>query len=149
MRRAPPTIDRALSLLQPYATLLALGVKVHETRSWTTPYRGWLAIHASRRYTGDQRADAHHVAVHLRPHVPDDLPCGALVGVGRLVDVRPVERVHTTRLDRALGTYTAGRFAWRFADVQLIDPLAASGSLGLWYLTPALQARLRARFGKT
>lgn len=38
-----------LSLWQPWATLVALGVKSIETRSWSTKYRGPIAIHAAAR----------------------------------------------------------------------------------------------------
>lgn len=40
---------RALTLWQPWAQLVALGVKVIETRSWGTKYRGPLLIHAAAR----------------------------------------------------------------------------------------------------
>ncbi len=39
---------KAISLLQPWATLVAIGAKRIETRSWATNYRGPLAIHASK-----------------------------------------------------------------------------------------------------
>lgn len=39
---------RALTLHQPWAQLVALGVKTIETRSWSTSYRGPLAIHAGK-----------------------------------------------------------------------------------------------------
>ena len=39
---------KAITLYQPYATLCCLGLKVDETRSWPTTYRGPLAIHAAR-----------------------------------------------------------------------------------------------------
>lgn len=39
----------ALTLRQPWASLVAIGVKQVETRSWTTAYRGPLAIHSSKR----------------------------------------------------------------------------------------------------
>jgi hypothetical protein len=38
-----------LTLWQPWASLVALGVKSIETRSWSTQYRGPLAIHASTK----------------------------------------------------------------------------------------------------
>jgi len=31
---------KCLSIIQPYATLIAIGAKRIETRSWSTPYRG-------------------------------------------------------------------------------------------------------------
>ena len=40
---------KALTLWEPWATLIALGVKRYETRSWGTKYRGPLAIHAAKR----------------------------------------------------------------------------------------------------
>lgn len=40
---------KALTIRQPWASLIALGVKTIETRSWSTSYRGPLAIHAAKR----------------------------------------------------------------------------------------------------
>ncbi len=47
---------RLLSLWQPWATLVAIGAKTIETRSWQTPYRGKIAIHASLNTPAEQRA---------------------------------------------------------------------------------------------
>jgi len=43
---------KALTILQPWASLLACGAKKIETRSWKTNYRGKIAIHAglSQKY---------------------------------------------------------------------------------------------------
>lgn len=38
---------KVLSLTEPYATLIKMGMKTIETRSWKTNYRGELYIHAS------------------------------------------------------------------------------------------------------
>lgn len=40
---------KALSLWQPWASLMALGVKQNETRSWPTSHRGDLLICAAKR----------------------------------------------------------------------------------------------------
>lgn len=39
---------KALTLRQPWASLVAVGTKWIETRSWSTSYRGRLAVHAGR-----------------------------------------------------------------------------------------------------
>lgn len=46
---AKPTIQpmKAITLWQPWASLLAHGAKKYETRSWATKYRGPIAIHAA------------------------------------------------------------------------------------------------------
>jgi activating signal cointegrator 1 len=41
---------KALSLMQPWATLLICGEKTVETRSWRTSHRGLLAVHASKTF---------------------------------------------------------------------------------------------------
>ena len=41
---------KALSVTQPWATLIATGQKQIETRSWGTRYRGPLYIHAAKRF---------------------------------------------------------------------------------------------------
>jgi hypothetical protein len=43
---------KALTLTQPYATLVAVGAKLIETRGWKTSYRGPLAIHAAKGFPG-------------------------------------------------------------------------------------------------
>ncbi len=51
---APATI-KAITIHQPWATLIIAGIKQFETRGWQTNYRGKLAIHASKntRYIDD------------------------------------------------------------------------------------------------
>lgn len=41
---------KAITLWQPYATLIAEGHKVYETRSWATSYRGVMVVHASKKW---------------------------------------------------------------------------------------------------
>ncbi len=43
---------KALSLHQPWASLIAEGMKTIETRPWATKYRGPLAIHAVKKVPG-------------------------------------------------------------------------------------------------
>lgn len=40
---------KALTIWQPWASLIACGVKRYETRSWPTKYRGSIAIHAAMK----------------------------------------------------------------------------------------------------
>lgn len=44
---------KALSLWQPWATLMAYGLKRVETRSWAIRHRGPLLIHAAKKWTPD------------------------------------------------------------------------------------------------
>lgn len=77
---ALPT-DYALSLKQPWATLLVHGLKTIEVRSWRTARRGPLLIHAAR--IPDPRPEAWlYVPEHLRDEARRLV--GGVVGRGRL-----------------------------------------------------------------
>ena len=40
---------KAITIWQPWASLIAIGAKQYETRSWETKYRGPIAIHAAKK----------------------------------------------------------------------------------------------------
>ncbi len=40
---------KAITIWQPWASLLAIGAKRYETRGWATKYRGPIAIHAAKK----------------------------------------------------------------------------------------------------
>lgn len=96
-------MTKAITIRQPHASLVALGVKQIETRSWATTYRGPLAIHAAKRCvagtTGEwhveddtpRRSDKQYL---LRGPAawPYRLPLGAVVATCELVDVVPIGR---------------------------------------------------------
>lgn len=51
---------RIISLWQPWASAISLGLKQFETRSWSTNYSGLLAIHAAKRSCKAPELDALH-----------------------------------------------------------------------------------------
>jgi hypothetical protein len=135
------TPERALSLTQPWATLVASGAKRVETRSWRTPHRGALAVHASAGFPGAARAlcgqEPFRSALRAAGfgHAAE-LPRGALVGCVRLVDVVPAGGVELAGLgdvERAFGDYSPGRWGWLLEDaVTYAVPVACRGALGVW-----------------
>ena len=101
---------KALSLRQPWASMVADGRKTIETRTWRTNYRGLLAIHAS-----------------ARPYA--DLPTGGIIAVATLYDCRPMEAADEGAACIAL---YEGAYAWLLADVQPVELIPCKGMLGLW-----------------
>lgn len=132
---------KALTLHQPFASLVAHGAKRVETRGWSTHYRGPLAIHAGLRLDREARV---HVLGILRRHGHEseaDLPRGAVVAIAELVDVVemiPCVIANQTELERELGDWRVGRFAWVLRGVRAIEPVPARGAQGLWTLDEAL-----------
>lgn len=128
---------KAISILQPWASLIAAGHKTIETRSWRTDHRGLLAIHAGKR---DHECLARwneepfrSVLYSMGARAPRDLPYGAIIAVAELIAVRPVEHLDPSPLERAFGDYRPGRFGWRLRIVQRLDPvIPMPGRRNLW-----------------
>jgi hypothetical protein len=75
----------ALSLKQPWAALLAHGLKTIEVRRWPTARRGRIFIHAAR--ISDDRPEAwKHVSEELKPAA---LMVGGIVGAADLTSCLP------------------------------------------------------------
>ena len=128
---------KTLSLTQPYASLVAVGVKKLETRSWPTRYRGPLLIHAASGFPGWAREFAAAPSVKARLHdvPPQNLPRGVLLAVVHLVDCRPTtERPPAPGTDEAeMGDYGPKRFIWEMRLVYRLEfPYRVAGRLGLW-----------------
>lgn len=156
---------RALTLHQPWASLIAVGAKTIETRSWATKHRGPIAIHA-----GLKAVQVPDVSMHLwsramagEPH----LPTGAVVAIAWLFDCIPIVtvprdlpdgpfvyadpgnflQVHDGPDDHVplymedevhYGDYRHGRWAWLLSRVEPVTPsVAARGRQGLWNWDPA------------
>jgi hypothetical protein len=139
---------KAISLWQPWASLIARGVKRHETRHWSTPYRGPIAIHAAKRLDVAGAPEDLCRAV-FGPNWRTALPLGAVVAVGRLARCREARGIacSLTDADRAAGNFAAGRFAWTIDDVRpLLTPIPTIGRQGLFNWEPPrdLEDRLEA-----
>jgi len=131
---------KALSLTQPWATLVVTGAKRFETRSWTTSYRGPLLIHAAKHFPASARrwAEEEYVPGHPSGLLPSSLPLGAIIGKVVLKNVYRTEDIAPTLtpLERLYGDYTPGRRAWELADAELFeDPIPYKG-----FLVPAAAA---------
>jgi len=130
---------KAITLWQPWATLLAIGVKPFETRSWPTRYRGPIAIHAGKTREGlDLCRGLPEIeeALARAGYTLDTLPLGVIVCTARLVACRPTEPIVADHLDDAFGDYGPGRFAWHLQAIQPLDPPPpAVGRQGLWEWT--------------
>jgi hypothetical protein len=137
----------ALTLWQPWASLIAIGVKPFETRSWPTSHRGRLAIHAGtdRRglalCRGEPGIEAALAAAGL---TLDALPLGRILAVADLVQCWRAEAILADDLADPFGDYSPGRWAWHLHRIRpLHEPIPCTGRQRLWTPPPAIQAQLR------
>jgi activating signal cointegrator 1 len=135
---------KALTLTEPWASLVACRQKLVETRSWYTAYRGPLAIHAAKGFPKWAREESEEnpifktaLTFETGSYNPE-LTRGRVLCLVELVDVKRTEDVRLTLSAKELefGDYHAGRFAW---FLKYINPYAsmplAKGALGLWEWT--------------
>ena len=132
---------KAITLWQPYAQLVAVGAKKNETRSWPTSYRGPLAIHAAKTMQGWYvNVDTHdrHLRILKRFGVTcaiHSVPYGKIIAVCNLVNCYAMDALDfdVSELEKDLGDYSPGRFAWILGDVwKLKYPVDCRGRQGLW-----------------
>lgn len=134
---------RVISLWQPWATLVAVELKLNETRSWATNYRGPLAIHAAKYKGGENRDFYSDVLLYDRRFSAaltshgyysfDRLPFGSVVAVGQLAGCRPTEECSDlTDTERLVGNYEPGRYAWALQSMRQIAPIPMIGRQGLF-----------------
>jgi activating signal cointegrator 1 len=125
---------RALSLTQPWATAIAVGIKQWETRSWPTAVRGEIAIHAAKGFPGwAKEFAAEEQAAGRLPQ--GQLPLGSIVCLAELVECRQTETVDKEigEIERSYGDYSEGRFAFKLTNVRpLTEPVLWRGALGFW-----------------
>jgi hypothetical protein len=147
-----------LTLHQPWATLMAAGLKRVETRSWRTSWAGLVAIHAGRNVEALEVL-SHSVPLRSGLHIagaqlPDGwfanpadrllrecAPLGAIVGVGMLQHCERTETLVSQGAfeeERPFGNYGPGRFGLVFeAVVPVPTPMPARGHQGLREISDA------------
>ncbi len=142
---------KALSIWQPWATLIITGVKKIETRGRPTMLRSEdIAIHASKSLAGFDAVEAmpwkqrHYILDALRDAGYEntrELPLGAMLGIAELVACWHTEFLKRDTLilpddqkerEFAMGDFSDYRWGWYMRDpLRLEEPIPARGQQGL------------------
>lgn len=150
---------KAISLWEPWASLIRTGAKTIETRSWSTHYRGELLICAAKgglprcevqdylSLRGFQDGlfpllgqNALPVEAGRQQVTVDHLLFGKAVAIVELVDCRPTVDLSDDEIgnDRPFGDFTPGRFAWFLKMVRNdFKPFHITGSQGFFEIGDA------------
>jgi activating signal cointegrator 1 len=152
---------KALSLTQPWATLIAIGLKTIETRSWSTKYRGTIGIHASKGFPSWARefvtdgiagTDLRQFSIGV-----EDLPLGSIIATAEITGCYSTNQENLlikspdtlsiplpgTR-ENLYGDYSANRFMWKLESVKpLREPIACKGALSLWDVPVEIERQIK------
>lgn len=130
---------KAITLWQPWATLVVLGYKHYETRSWKPPDNligERIAIHASKKWNKRLKSIAEGLNGDLDLGLTS-LPLGAVIGLVTIEKVITTEEAleeMETKLEEYMGDYSPNRYAWKLINPTVIDALPHIGYQRIWNL---------------
>ena|ERR1700754_4010984 len=123
---------KAITIHQPWAALIADGLKPIENRTWQTSYRGPLLIHAGKKFDPDGAAKAADYGLE-----EEDFVHGAVIAVCHLVNI--------TR-DSTSEWAIPGQYHWRLHGARpLTHPIPCRGAQQLWNAPADVSREVRGR----
>lgn len=123
---------KVITIKQPFASLIAAGIKQYEFRTWKTNYRGELLIHAGKGV--DKKAMKKFEKYNL------EYPSGAIIAKVNLSDCIKVDEDFRKVLEEENPLVYSSiikhseweGYAFKMENVVEIDPIEISGKLSLW-----------------
>ena len=150
---------KGLTLFDPWATLVVLGEKQFETRSWQTSHRGLLAVHVSKNRPREAKRfddiEPFRSALGHNYHNLGYRHPGCIIGTVEVVGCYPTGSIvmaegtdqqsgpdylrYVGSREEAFGDFTHGRYAWKLANPRrLAAPIPCTGHQGLWAVPPEI-----------
>ena len=123
---------KAITIKQPFASLIANGLKEYEFRTWKTAYRGEILIHAGKSI--DKRAMEKFSFYDL------EYPTGCIIAQATLTDCVPIsDAVKDELRSRNYLIYSGTTedpnwqgYGFKLENIKKMDPQYTRGMLGLW-----------------
>lgn len=122
---------KVLTIKQPWASLIMLGLKKYEFRSWKTEYRGELLIHAGKGIDKDGME-------RLKKYIPENMPTERILGKVKLIDCIKTspefyDKVQKENKDIYAKSVFNQDYAWQMEVIEVYDnPIKVKGKLRLW-----------------
>ncbi len=123
---------KVLTVKQPYASLIAYGIKEFEFRTWKTKYRGEVLIHAGKSV--DKEAMEEFKCYDL------ECPTGCIIAKVSIDDVIKVDYDFRNILKEknkivykhVIDDESWNGYGFKIGNAELIEPIYIKGKLGLW-----------------
>ena len=123
---------KVLSIKEPFATLIKDKVKIYETRSWKTNYRGIIYIHASLSLSKSENVKK------ANKYLKSNIKPGYILCKCKLLNCIPmtkefIDYICNKTNESDYGSYAEGRYAWELEVIEVLnEPISAKGKLGIW-----------------
>lgn len=120
---------KAITIKEPWASLIVNGYKKYEFRSWKTNYRGKILIHAGMSIEKDMLGNIKAYNIEINK--------GAIIGEADLADCILVNEEFDEELrnidEIVYGNNHINNYAWKLENIKKYDkPIPIKGKLGLW-----------------
>lgn len=124
---------KVITIKQPYATLIAEGLKEYEFRTWKTNYRGDILIHAGKGI--DKKAMARYQDLNL------EYPTGCIIAKATITDCVYVDtelkKLLKEKDERVYHRVVKKDSNWdgygfKLENIHKIEPISINGKLSLW-----------------
>lgn len=123
---------KAITIKQPWATLIAEGYKEYEFRTWKTKYRGDILIHAGKGI--DKKAMERFKHLHL------EYPVGQIIAKATITDCIYVSEEFAQKMYKKdpvvyQGLIDKGNwdgYGIQLENIEKIEPITVNGKLSLW-----------------
>ncbi len=123
---------KVLTIRQPFATLIAEGLKEYEFRTWKTKFRGEFFIHAGKGI--DKKAMKKFECYHL------EYPTGCIIAKAKLTDCIAIGEEERKLLEHKNPLVYSGviedpvwqGYGFKLEEVEKIKPIPVNGKLGFW-----------------
>lgn len=123
---------KVITIREPFATLIKDKVKIYETRSWKTNYRGEIYIHAAKARS--KTSNASIASTYLKSQEnPEHIICKCLLKDCIYMDENFINEVKKNKEKYNSGHYEVGRYAWQLEVIEVLEePIYAKGQLDIW-----------------
>ncbi len=123
---------KVITIKQPFATLIAEGLKEYEFRTWRTKYRGDILIHAGKGI--DKKA------MKKFEHLNLEYPAGCIIAKATITDCIKIDDIQRKMLsDKNSLIYNSiikhtewNGYGFKLENIEKIKPIFIKGKLSLW-----------------
>ena len=123
---------KVITIREPFATLIKDKVKIYETRSWKTNYRGEIYIHVAKAKSKASNTSIASTYLKSKEN-PEHIICKCLLKDCIYMDEDFINEVKKNKEEYNSGRYEVGRYAWKLEVIEVLkEPIYAKGQLGIW-----------------
>ena len=121
---------KAITIKQPFASLIIEGYKEYEFRTWRTKFRGDILIHAGKGV--DKKA------MEKYKHLVSDFPSGCMLGIVSITDCIKIDDEAREMLkdnivyDNVVNNKDWEGFGFKIENIRKVENTPANGKLSLW-----------------